>query len=132
MTAEVEKCPKCGFRFQPSTSSLYVAVRHGSGIESAQAKPALFRRNPHYVRLCAVLFILMALVMAALSWNAIQTSEALACANLRKFLCAMSFDLGNLLYTSNGPNKFYASMMFSIALLFASLARYVWKLASRE
>jgi hypothetical protein len=74
----------------------------------------------------------MALVMAAMSWNAIHTSEALACANLSKFLCAMSFDLGNLLYSSNGPNKFYASMMFSMALLFASLARYAWKLASRK
>jgi hypothetical protein len=74
----------------------------------------------------------MALVMAALSWNAIQTSEALACTNLNKFLCAMSFDLGNRLYSSNGPNKFYASMMFSFALLFASLARYVWKHALRE
>jgi hypothetical protein len=74
----------------------------------------------------------MASAMAALSWDAIHTPEALACANLRKFHCAMSFDLGNLLYSSNGPNKFYASVMFSIALLFASLARYMWKLASRE
>jgi hypothetical protein len=70
--------------------------------------------------------------MVALSWDAIQSPEVLACANLSKFLCAMSFDLGNRLYSSNGPNKFYASMMFSFALLFAFLARHVWKLGSRK
>ncbi len=74
----------------------------------------------------------MALAMAVHGWNAIQASETLACANLREFLCAISFDLGNRLYASNGPNRFYASMMFSFALLFAFLARYAWKLASRK
>jgi hypothetical protein len=133
LTAEVETCPTCGFRFQLSESSIRFAGRHGSGIEKQHAERELFRRkDPDLIRLCSVILIILALAMVALSWDAIQTPEALACSNLNRFLCAMSFDLGNRLYSSNGPNKFYASMMFSIALLFAALARYVWKLASRE